>query len=122
MTWSKTEPAGAVRSPAVAGLKSINNIKNPPMTWSKEQIRLARKLPLAPLLQHRGFTLREMPGDNLLVREHPDLIIRDSYWIWKSRNLQGNAIDFLVLVENMSFAQAMEILCPKNHPTTEIPS
>ena len=90
--------------------------------WSKSEIRAARKLPLAPLLQHRGLTLREMPGDNFQVREHPDLIVRDSYWIWKSRNLQGNAIDFLILVENMSFAQAMEILCQKTAPTTEIPS
>lgn len=81
--------------------------------WSKTEIRLARKLPLAPLLQHRGFTLRELPGDNFQVQEYPALIVRDSYWIWKSRNLQGNAIDFLILVENLSFAEAMQVLCPR---------
>ena len=81
-------------------------------SWSKSEIRLARKIQLAPLLQLRSFALREMPGDNFQVIAHGDLMVKDSYWTWPSRNLHGNTIDFLILVENLSFAQAMQILCP----------
>ena len=89
------------------------------MTWSKTEIRLARKLPLAPLLQQRGLTLHELPGDNYRVERFGDLVVRDHFWNWKSHQLQGNTIDFFILVENLSFAQAMELLCPKTTRPTQ---
>lgn len=83
------------------------------MTWTKSQIQQARKIPLAPILRQKGVILYELAGDNYRVDCYNDLFIKDSYWIWKSRNLHGNTIDFFILVENMSFSQAMTLLNPK---------
>lgn len=83
------------------------------MTWTKSQIQSARKIPLAPVLRQKGVTLHELAGDNYRVDPHTDLFIKDHYWIWKSRNLHGNTIDFFILVENMSFAETMQLLYPK---------
>jgi hypothetical protein len=94
MTWRKPEPPRpAERRP-----------------WTPEQIRRARKVPLAPLLRRRGYPLRQRPGENFQVQDHQDLVIKDSYWVWPSRQLKGNAIDFFMLVECRSFHEAMEIL------------
>ncbi|MEK6684456.1 MAG: hypothetical protein AABY46_07335 [Nitrospirota bacterium] len=82
------------------------------MTWSKAEIRQARKIPLEPLLRQNGVQLRELPGENYQIQAFGDLIVRDCYWIWKSRQLQGNTIDFFMIVENLTFAQAMQQILP----------
>jgi len=78
--------------------------------WTREQIRAARLAPLLPLLEKRGLTLLETGGDNFAVREHPGLIVKDSYWRWPERGLQGNAIDFCTRILRLSFHQAMREL------------
>ncbi len=83
------------------------------MTWTKSQIQSARKIPLAPILRQKGFKLSELAGDNYRVDPYGDFFVKDSYWIWKSRKLHGNTIDFFVMVENMSFSQAMNLISPK---------
>ncbi len=93
------------------------------MTWTKSQIQQARKIPLAPILRQKGITLHELAGDNYRIDlssiasategSYDDLFIKDSYWIWKSRNIHGNTIDFFILVEKMSFSQAMNLIYPK---------
>jgi hypothetical protein len=35
------------------------------------------------------------------------LIVKESYWRWPQRNLDGNAIDFFVQVLGLSFHDAM---------------
>ena len=80
--------------------------------WSKDQIRQARRVPLASLLHEQGYVLHELTGENYRVEPFGDLVIRDCYWIWKSRGLQGNTIDFFVLVQNLSFADAMRKILP----------
>jgi hypothetical protein len=80
--------------------------------WNREQIQRARKIPLAPLLRRRGYPLRQRPGDNFLIEDHQDLVVKDSYWVWPSHQMKGNAIDFFMLVECCSFQEAMEILSP----------
>jgi hypothetical protein len=87
--------------------------------WTKEQIRLARRTPLAPILKDRGYPLRILPNDNLLVEDEKDLVVKDSYWIWQSHNMKGNAIDFFMLVECRSFDEAMKILTA--HQPGDIP-
>ena len=82
------------------------------MTWNKTEIRAARKVALAPLLLRRGLRLLPKPQDNFLVTTYDDLMVKDCYWRWPSRNLQGNAIDFFTLVERLSFQDAMAILLP----------
>jgi hypothetical protein len=88
--------------------------------WSKQRIRAARRVVLAPLLRRRGYPLRELPDRNYLVEDHPGLVVKDHYWIWTSRSLKGNAIDFLMLVECRSFQQAMEILADWIDPAAQM--
>jgi hypothetical protein len=78
--------------------------------WTKNQIRQARKIELAPLLRQLGCRLHPLQNGNLLVQNYPDLVVKQHYWTWPAKNIQGNAIDFLVLVEGKTFHQAMQIL------------
>lgn len=79
-------------------------------SWTREQIRAARLAPLRPLLEKRSLVLVETGGGNCEVRAHPGLIVKDSYWRWPERGLQGNAIDFCTQVLRLSFHQAMREL------------
>jgi len=76
-------------------------------TWSRQQIRAARRAPLSPLLQKRGLQLLGLPAGNFEVVAYPGLLLKDSYWRWPQRNLAGNAIDFFVQVLGLSFNDAM---------------
>jgi hypothetical protein len=103
MTWRKPDPQP--RPNPTVGTPE----KTP---WNREQIQRARKIPLAPLLRRRGYPLRERPGENFLIEDHQDLVVKDSYWVWPSHQMKGNAIDFFMMVECCSFHEAMEILAP----------
>jgi len=81
--------------------------------WSREQIRRARRRRLMPVLKDRGYRLRPKPNDNFLVEDEQDLVVKSHYWVWPSRGMKGNAIDFFMLVECRSFNEAMEILTGK---------
>ena len=75
--------------------------------WTREQIRSARQIPLAPLLRKEGLELIELAAGNFQLRAYPGLVIKDSYWRWPQRELSGNTIDFLVKVLGLSFNDAM---------------
>ena len=62
------------------------------------------------MLKNMGVRLRPLKNGNTLVLDYPDLIVKQQYWTWPERNIQGNAIDFLILVQGKSFQQAMQIL------------
>jgi len=85
-------------------------------TWTREQIQTARRTLLEPILRRRGYGLRAMPNDNFLVEDEGDLLVKESYWVWNSKSMQGNAIDFFMLVECRSFHEAMQILAQGGHP------
>ena len=78
--------------------------------WSKEQIRAARMVAIAPLLEKRRLHLIESGGGNYIIREHPGLIVKDSYWRCPERNTGGNAIDLLTQVFRLGFNEAMQEL------------
>ena len=78
--------------------------------WTREQIRAARQIELAPLLQKRGLALRDRGGGNLEVEQYKGLVLKASYWRWPDRDLAGNAIDFYVKVLGASFHDAMKEL------------
>lgn len=80
------------------------------MTCNKADIRAARKIALAPLLMARGLTLQPLPDQNYRVSDYDDLLVKEGFWRWPSRGIEGNAIDFFMLVEDKSFRQAMDIL------------
>ena len=92
-----------------------------PMPWAREQIRAARRAPLAPILRSLGYALRPEPEGNFRIIpgvgpiDGPDdhLVIKDNYWCWPTRGPTGdagNTIDFLVRVHGLSFHQAMELI------------
>jgi hypothetical protein len=88
--------------------RSLNNATGSPRPrWSRQQIRAARRAPLAPLLQKRGLQLIALPAGNFQLAACPGLLVKDSYWRWPQRNLAGNAIDFFVQVLGLSFHDAM---------------
>jgi len=81
------------------------------MTWNRSEIRAARQKPLKPVLQALGYQLEPLPGGNYqLCRLATDIVIKDHYWVNKDDGAAGNAIDFLVNVEGMTFNKAMERL------------
>ena len=86
---------------------TLPSSSNPSPRWTREQIRAARQVPLAPLLQKCGLQLFERAADNFELPAFPGLIVKESYWRWPQRNLAGNTIDFLVQVLGMSFHCAM---------------
>jgi len=81
-----------------------------PQPWTREQIRNARRIELAPMLQKRGLALRDRGGGNLEVEQYRGLILKESYWRWPDRDMAGNAIDFYVKVLGASFSDAMKEL------------
>ena len=105
-SWSApSSPAARRRQPAAAASTG---------RWDREQIQRARKTQLPPLLRRRGYPLRTRPGENFLVEDHQDLVVKDCYWVWPSHQMKGNAIDFFMLVECRSFNETMEILAAQN--------
>jgi len=58
--------------------------------------------------------LEKLPGGNFRLRDFGDLTVKEHYWRWASRKLQGNAIDLLMLLEGRTFTETMSILCPKD--------
>jgi hypothetical protein len=79
--------------------------------WTKAQIRQARQTPLVPVLEAMGYQL--MPrknGNYLLCRLAAEIVIKDHYWINRQDQSTGNAIDFMVQIEGMTFSQAMKHL------------
>ena len=75
--------------------------------WTRDQIRAARLAPLVPLLQKRGLQLIPKEAANFELPAFPGLIVKESYWRWPQRNLDGNAIDFFVHVLGLTFHDAM---------------
>jgi len=62
---------------------------------------------LPPLLEKQGIQLTPPEACNFELPAYPGLIVKESYWRWPERNLEGNAIDFFVHVLGMSFHDAM---------------
>ena len=86
---------------------------HPPQTqpsWTREQIRDARKVDLARLLENRGHLMIEQGGGNCRVPDFPGLIVKESYWRWPARNQSGNAIDFHTQILGWSFHDTMRAL------------
>ena len=86
--------------------------------WTKAQIRQARHTPLVPILEALGYQLQPLKNGNYrLCRLATEIVVKDHYWVCKdhdtaadARKSSGNAIDFLVEVEGMTFSQAMDQL------------
>jgi hypothetical protein len=84
------------------------NLPSRSVTWTKEEIRQARAVELAPLLQRRGIALRDRGGGNVEPEPYKGVFIKASYWRWPERDMAGNTIDFYVKVLGASFSDAMK--------------
>ena len=82
-------------------------IKSVTPRWTRQQIRSARRAALIPLLQKRRLELIQKEAGNFQLPAYPGLIVKESYWRWPERNLEGNAIDLFVHVLGLSFHDAM---------------
>ena len=91
----------------------LPDIQRAPVRWTREQIRAARQVELAPLLQKRGVPLREREAGNFEMESQKGILIKASYWRWPERNMAGNTIDFYVKVLGLSFSDAMRELSGK---------
>ena len=81
------------------------------MTWKRIEIRAARQTPLTPVLEGLGYRLEPRRDDNyLVVGLSEEIIAKDHYWVCTDDGSAGNAIDFLVNIQGMTFSEAMYLL------------
>jgi len=86
--------------------------------WTREQIRDARRRAIKPLVEALGYRLRPRPDNNYeIIGLVGEVVIKDHYWVRLQDGAAGNAIDFLVHVEGMSFNKAMATI-QNGLPTT----
>ena len=76
---------------------------------TKEQVRQARQTNLVQYLQARGEEMKK-EGKNFRLLGHGGLLVAGNKYWHASTGKGGNAIDFLVEVEKMSFLEAVEEL------------
>lgn len=81
--------------------------------WTRQQIQNARRAPLVQLLSARGLHLHETGAQNYRVREHPGIVVKNSFWREPDTDRAGNTIDFFVHVLGMSFNEAMREISPQ---------
>ncbi len=87
-------------------------------SWTKADIRRARQVVLRPVLEDLGYQFTELRNGNYLVLHlAAEIVVKDHFWICKDHCSSGNAIDFLVHIQNMSFSKAVALLLSYN--TTE---
>jgi hypothetical protein len=68
-------------------------------------------VPLAPLLEHLGYTLTPTGGYNDKLDAHGKrILIKAHYWRCPDDDSAGNTIDFLVKVHGLTFAKAMQLI------------
>lgn len=98
--------------------------------WTKADVRRARCTPLKPVLEALGYRLTPLQNGNYhLCRIATNIVIKDHYWVCKDeaiadtvRKTSGNAIDFLVEVQGMSFSQAVDTLLSPAKPLRGTPA
>ena len=88
------------------------------MIWQKHEIIQARATPLVPVLQKCGYKLKKLRANNFRVIKHGDLIVKEHYWLWPSKNMKGSAIDYFIFVEQKTFQEAMRILSDRETTKT----
>ncbi len=78
----------------------------------QDQIRRARQTNLVQYLMSKGYSLRREPGkgENFRLVGYQGLIVQKNHFFRFGGREKGNAIDFLVQIEGMTFPQAVEEL------------
>ena len=77
------------------------------MNLSKSEIANARRLNLRDFLVRQGYTLHNEGSGNFRVLGFQGLIVKENYWYRHSTKEYGNAIDFIMKFEDLSFPGAI---------------
>ena len=79
--------------------------------WSRDDIRSARRAHLKPVLENLGYRLRPLENGNYEVCGIScTVIIKENYWLCTDDQRSGNVIDFCMMILNISFNKAMEVI------------
>ena len=79
----------------------------------EELIQEARQADLVAYLRSKGVALKRKGVGSYCLAEHDSLVITGFKWNWFSRNMSGNALDYLIKVEGMTFKDAVAALTGK---------
>lgn len=76
--------------------------------FNKKEIQKAKDANLVDLLLELNYPLKKVTNrEYCLIRHDSCKISPDKGFYWHSRDVGGNAIDFFMVVENMTFTQAV---------------
>lgn len=78
---------------------------------SQAEVIMSRKANLEAYLHNRGYEL-EQEGLQCRVKAMSGLFVTHNLWYWHSKQQGGNAIDYLMQVEGLSFLDAITALVP----------
>jgi len=88
--------------------------------WTREQIRSARQTPLYPVLHQLGHRLHHVGEGNYEVTDAAvRVIVKANYWTSPDTGRCGNAIDYLVHLEQLRFEEAMKLLLAQSDQSQE---
>lgn len=90
---------------------------------TREQIEQAKQMDLLSYLQtHEPDELVRINTSVFTTRAHDSLKISNGKWCWWSRGIGGrSALDYLIKVRNMEFAEAVQYLCGCTRYTSSPP-
>lgn len=91
---------------------------------SKKQIEQARNVDLLSYLQrYEPHELVHVSAGVYCTKTHDSLKISNGKWFWWSKGIGGhNALDYLVLVKNLSLPEAVGLIISEVSPTSITPS
>lgn len=84
----------------------------------EELLKEARQANLVDYLRSKGVALKRKGVGSYCLVEHDSLVITGFKWNWFSRNMSGNALDYLIKVEGMEFKDAVAALTGKTLQST----
>ena len=79
------------------------------MAYTRAQIEQAQSMDLLSYVESQGYQLIR-DGRQVRLKEHDSCVISNNKWKWFSQNKGGGTLDFLIMYENKSFKEAMQIL------------
>lgn len=78
--------------------------------YTQYQINKAKNIDLLDYVRQRGYSLIQSAANEYRLKEHDSLVISNNKWVWFSRNIGGDTLDFVTKYEGKGFKEAMEIL------------
>lgn len=84
---------------------------------NKELIEQARQTLLVDYLGRQGIILVKDGIGRYRHPEHDSLVFTKNAFYWNSKQLKGNALDYVMQVEGLGFQEAVEVLTGQKVPT-----